>query len=93
MDAKVAAAARAEQLVRLNSLRQLAAAGKLPSALAWIEDFLASGEPLVVFAEHMATQKAVMQHFPKAAHILGCRLRPSSARRPSTPSRTRTARS
>ena len=71
MDAKVAAAARAEQLVRLNSLRQLAAAGKLPSALAWIEDFLASGEPLVVFAEHVATQKAVIEHFPKAAHILG----------------------
>jgi SNF2 family DNA or RNA helicase len=71
MDAKVAAAARAEQLVRLNSLRQLAAAGKLPSALAWIEDFLESGEPLVVFAEHVATQKAVMEHFPNAAHILG----------------------
>ncbi len=71
MDAKVAAAARAEQLVRLNSLRQLAAAGKLPSALAWIDDFLESGEPLVVFAEHIATQKAVLEHFPKAAHILG----------------------
>ena len=30
LDAKVAAALRAEQLVRLNNLRQLAAAGKLP---------------------------------------------------------------
>ncbi len=71
MDAKVAAAARAEQLVRLNSLRQLAADGKLPSALAWIEDFMASDEPLVVFAEHVAIQKAVMQRFPGALHILG----------------------
>jgi SWI/SNF-related matrix-associated actin-dependent regulator 1 of chromatin subfamily A len=71
MDAKVAAAARAEQLVRLNSLRQLAADGKLPSALAWIGDFLESGEPLVVFAEHVAIQKAVMQRFPHAVHILG----------------------
>ena len=71
MDAKVAAALRAEQLVRLNSLRQLAARGKLPAALAWIEDFLASGEPLVVFAEHVATQRAVLDRFPEAVHILG----------------------
>jgi len=71
MDAKVGAAARAEQLVRLNSLRQLAAEGKLSSALAWIEDFMASDEPLVVFAEHIAIQKAVIAQFPNALHILG----------------------
>jgi SWI/SNF-related matrix-associated actin-dependent regulator of chromatin subfamily A-like protein 1 len=71
MDAKVAAALRAEQLVRLNSLRQLAARGKLPTALAWIADFLESGEPIVVFAEHVATQHAVLERFPKALHILG----------------------
>jgi SWI/SNF-related matrix-associated actin-dependent regulator of chromatin subfamily A-like protein 1 len=71
IDAKVAAALRAEQLVRLNNLRQLAARGKLPTALAWIADFLESGEPIVVFAEHIATQKAVLERFPGALHILG----------------------
>jgi SWI/SNF-related matrix-associated actin-dependent regulator of chromatin subfamily A-like protein 1 len=71
IDAKVAAALRAEQLVRLNHLRQLAARGKLPTALAWVADFLASGEPLVVFAEHIATQRAVLDRFPDAVHILG----------------------
>jgi SWI/SNF-related matrix-associated actin-dependent regulator 1 of chromatin subfamily A len=71
IDAKVAAALRAEQLVRLNNLRQLAARGKLPTALAWVADFLESGEPLVVFAEHIATQRAVMERFPDALHILG----------------------
>jgi superfamily II DNA or RNA helicase len=71
IDAKVAAALRAEQLVRLNNLRQLAARGKLPTALAWIADFLESGEPLVVFAEHIATQQAVLKRFPWALHILG----------------------
>ena len=71
IDAKVAAALRSEQLVRLNNLRQLAARGKLPTALAWIADFLESGEPLVVFAEHIATQKAVVERFGGAAHILG----------------------
>ena len=71
IDAKVAAALRAEQLVRLNNLRQLAARGKLPTALAWVADFLESGEPLVVFAEHIATQQAVLARFPNALHILG----------------------
>jgi superfamily II DNA or RNA helicase len=71
IDAKVAAALRAEQLVRLNNLRQLAASGKLPTALAWVADFLESGEPLVVFAEHIATQRAVLERFPGALHILG----------------------
>jgi SWI/SNF-related matrix-associated actin-dependent regulator 1 of chromatin subfamily A len=71
LDAKVAAALRSEQLVRLNNLRQLAALGKLPTALAWVADFLASGEPLVVFAEHIAIQQALMERFPSAAHILG----------------------
>jgi SWI/SNF-related matrix-associated actin-dependent regulator of chromatin subfamily A-like protein 1 len=71
IDARVAAALRAEQLVRLNNLRQLAAHGKLPTALAWIADFLASGEPMVVFAEHIATQRAVLDRFPDALHILG----------------------
>jgi superfamily II DNA or RNA helicase len=71
IDAKVAAALRAEQLVRLNNLRQLAARGKLPAALGWVDDFLVSGEPLVVFAEHVATQHAVLRHFPGAEHILG----------------------
>jgi superfamily II DNA or RNA helicase len=71
LDAKIAAALRAEQLVRLNNLRQLAATGKLPTALAWISDFLASGEPLVVFAEHIAIQRAVLERFPGAAHIMG----------------------
>ncbi len=71
IDARVAAALRAEQLVRLNNLRQLAANGKLPTALAWISDFLASGEPLVVFAEHVAIQKALIERFPESVHILG----------------------
>jgi superfamily II DNA or RNA helicase len=71
VESKVAAALRAEQLVRLNELRQLAARGKLPTALAWIEDFLASGEALVVFAEHIEIQKEVLAKFPGALHILG----------------------
>jgi SWI/SNF-related matrix-associated actin-dependent regulator of chromatin subfamily A-like protein 1 len=71
LDAKVAAALRAERLVRLNALKQLAARGKLHGALTWIHDFLSSGERLVVFAHHREIQRAVRERFPGALHILG----------------------
>jgi SWI/SNF-related matrix-associated actin-dependent regulator 1 of chromatin subfamily A len=71
LDAKVAAALRAERLVRLNALKMLAARGKLHAALAWIHDFCSSGERLVVFARHREVQRAVIERFPHALHILG----------------------
>jgi SWI/SNF-related matrix-associated actin-dependent regulator of chromatin subfamily A-like protein 1 len=71
LDARVAAALRAERLVRLNALKLLAARGKLQAALHWIHDFLSSGEPLVVFARHREIQRAVVERFPHALHVLG----------------------
>ncbi|MGB8879828.1 MAG: DEAD/DEAH box helicase, partial [Solirubrobacteraceae bacterium] len=71
LDARVAAALRAERLVRLNALKLLAARGKLHGALHWIHDFLSSGEPLVVFARHREIQRAVLERFPTALHVLG----------------------
>ena len=69
LDAKVAAALRAERLVRLNALKLLAARGKLHAALAWIHDFLSSGERLVVFAHHREIQRARARALPRrAAH-------------------------
>ncbi len=71
LDARVAAALRAERLVRLNALKLLAARGKLHAALAWIHDFCSSGERLVVFAHHREIQRALLERFPHALHILG----------------------
>ncbi|HVW18042.1 MAG TPA: DEAD/DEAH box helicase [Solirubrobacteraceae bacterium] len=71
LDAKVAAALRAERLAQLGALQRLAARGKLHAALAWVHDFLASGEPLVVFARHREVQEAVVERFPGALHLLG----------------------
>ena len=59
LEAKVAAAKRAERLAQLNALRRLAARGKSAAALAWIEDFLASDEPLVVFARDQCARPPV----------------------------------
>ena len=71
LQAKVAATLRAEQLAKLNYLRRLAAQGKLRAAIAWIDDFVQSGEPLVVFAHHRQVQRALVERFPGAAHVLG----------------------
>ena len=71
LDAKIAAALRAQRLAQLTALQRLAARGKLAAALTWIHDFLASGEPLVVFARHVEVQEAVLQRFPDALHLLG----------------------
>ncbi len=71
LEAKVQAALRAERLAELTALQRLAARGKLHAALAWIHDFLSSGEPLVVFARHVEVQEAVLERFPEALHILG----------------------
>jgi SWI/SNF-related matrix-associated actin-dependent regulator 1 of chromatin subfamily A len=71
LDAKIAAARRAERLAQLNVLKQVAARGKLAAALSWIEDFRASEEPLVVFAHHAEIQQAVLARFPGALHLMG----------------------
>jgi SWI/SNF-related matrix-associated actin-dependent regulator 1 of chromatin subfamily A len=71
LNARIAATLRAERLAQLGTLQRLAARGKLHAALAWIHDFLASGEPLVVFARHIEVQEAVLERFPDALHLLG----------------------
>ena len=71
LNAKIAATLRAQRLAQLGTLQRLAARGKLAAALAWIDDFLASGEALVVFARHIEVQHAVLQRFPDALHLMG----------------------
>jgi superfamily II DNA or RNA helicase len=61
----------AQALMKINALRQLAGAGKITVAHEWIQDFLASGEKLVVFADHRAVQDALVDRFPHAVHLLG----------------------
>ncbi|HEY5317560.1 MAG TPA: DEAD/DEAH box helicase, partial [Solirubrobacteraceae bacterium] len=71
LNARIAATLRAERLAQLGTLQRLAARGKLAAAIAWIDDFLVSGEPLVVFARHVEVQEAVTRRFPEALHLLG----------------------
>ncbi|MEA2194481.1 MAG: SWI/SNF-related matrix-associated actin-dependent regulator of chromatin subfamily A-like protein 1 [Solirubrobacteraceae bacterium] len=71
LNATIAATLRAQRLAQLGTLQRLAARGKLAAALSWIADFLASGEPLVVFARHVEVQEALLARFPAAGHLLG----------------------
>jgi SWI/SNF-related matrix-associated actin-dependent regulator 1 of chromatin subfamily A len=56
-------ASNVEQLAKIEYLRQIAVAGKMKSALAWIENFLESGEKLVIFATHKATIHALEREY------------------------------
>ena len=56
-------ASSVEQLAKVEYLRQIAVRGKMKQALAWIENFLESGEKLVVFATHKATIHALEREY------------------------------
>lgn len=64
-------AARAEALVRIGTLKQIAAQGKLSAVNEWISNFLDSGEKLVLFAWHKKIQDAIFEAHPGAARIVG----------------------
>ena len=58
---------KAKALVLIETLKQLAVTGKLPQAIHWIEDFLETGEKLVVFTTHKSTIKSLMELFGNIA--------------------------
>ena len=71
LNQRLNAALRSQALVKIGALRKLAGHGKVHTAVHWIQDFLESGEKLVVFASHRDVQHSLAEHFPDAVHILG----------------------
>lgn len=69
-DAKADAAERAEQIVRINALKTVAAEGKVNAGIDFINNFRESGERLVVFATHKSILNRLLHAFPDAARIL-----------------------
>ena len=61
----------AEQLVKIEYLKQLAAQGKLPALFEWVQSFLESGEKLVLFATHQNIIDAIAEKFSSALTITG----------------------
>ena len=52
-----------EAILLLNRLKTLAMQGHLGAAFEWIEDFLDSGEKLVIFCDHIEAQQRVYEKF------------------------------
>ena|SRR3990167_9146494 len=66
------AALRAEILVQIEKLKQLAVKGKLSQVIEFIEDFmLGSNDKLVVFAHHAFVLDAILHRFPGSVSIRG----------------------
>lgn len=68
---KTRKALRAQQLARINVLRQVVALGKLSAANEWIRNMVDSGEKVIVFAHHREVLQALFEEFPGAVHIFG----------------------
>ena len=56
-------AARAERLVKIEALKQVAARGKLEAVKEWIESFIETGEKLVIFAWHREIVNGLAETF------------------------------
>ena len=57
----------AETLVKIVALKQLAVEGILSQVFDWIDDFLESGQKLIVFAVHKKVIDVLMQRYGKIA--------------------------
>lgn len=69
--AKAAELKPSRGVVEMDKLKRKVAYMKLDPITDWINEFIETGEKLVVFAHHIDIQQALLQRFPEAAHILG----------------------
>jgi len=60
-------AKKAEHLVKIEALKQLAVKGKMKQAINWIQDFIEDGSKLVVFAVHKEVIDKLMKEFKDVA--------------------------
>lgn len=60
----------AEQLVAVNTLKRLASEAKYSSAIEWIDNFLNSGNKLIVFTWHNDLANKIADHY-KAVKLTG----------------------
>jgi len=60
-------AKKAEHLVKIEAMKQLAVKGKMKQAINWIRDFIEDGSKLVVFAVHKEVIDQLMNEFKDVA--------------------------
>jgi len=64
---KILKSQSAVAITKLSALRQLCMRGKIDAAIEWIDDFLTSGEKLVVFCIHREAVTRLTEHYGDAA--------------------------
>lgn len=64
-DADIKKAKKNQKLVALDKLKYLAVQGKIKQAIEWIENFIDTGEKLVVFIDHQDIAKQLSDKFKK----------------------------
>lgn len=70
-DEKLRKAERGKVMVQMQKLRQIAAKGKIPAAIEFIQDIMDSGEKLIVFAFLKEVVQEIKNVFPSAVTIVG----------------------
>lgn len=68
---KLDAISRAPALAKIQALKLLAAEGKMKHIIEWTNDFLESGEKLLIFAINKVIVDKLMEAFPEAVKIDG----------------------
>lgn len=70
---KLSAAMRAEQLVKLNYLKQLSIEGKSKEIVSWLKDWCESNEDskIIVFGMHREPLKSLFEKFPDSRLVTG----------------------
>jgi len=68
---KIKKVSNAQTLVKVGELKQLAVKGKMVGVIEWLEDFLNSGEKLIVFVSHIFVSDMLRKAFPDAIKIDG----------------------
>jgi len=61
----------AKAMIQMNKLKQLAVKGKIHSIIEWIDDFLESGEKLVVFALNRDVVETLNNHYKSSVKVYG----------------------
>ncbi|MBB4036596.1 SWI/SNF-related matrix-associated actin-dependent regulator 1 of chromatin subfamily A [Dysgonomonas hofstadii] len=70
-DAKIAKSMRGEVMVRIQILRNVSARGKIKDVIEFVEDFIQSGQKMVLFIHLREVAEALMKYFPEAVTIRG----------------------
>lgn len=66
---KAERAKRAEAMIRIGALKDVAARGKMKAAFQWLDNFIETEEKIVVFATHQTILKPLRERYSGAACV------------------------